>query len=179
MRKVVLTFGLISGGIIALFLVIHMHLWSKGLLDFDTGELVGYSSMIIALSMVFFGIKSYRDNHQSGSITFLKGVQVGLLISLVASLVYAGTWEVYYQTNEEIKNSFMDKYTDYCITKMKKEGASPTEVEAKLKELTTMKEMYKNPLLRFGITVLELFPVGVLISLISAAILRKRTVLPA
>jgi hypothetical protein len=179
MRKVVLTFGLISGGIISTFLLIGMHLWSKGLLNFDTSELVGYSSMIIALSMVFFGIKSYRDNYLSGSIKFLKGLQVGLLISLVASLIYASSWEVYYQTNEEVRNSFMDRYVEHSITKMKNAGATESEVEEKIEQMNTMKELYKNPIVRFGFTMLELLPVGILISLISAGILRKRAVLPA
>ena len=177
MRKVVLTFGLIAGAIISIFLIVAMALWEQGILTFDSSEFIGYASMIIALSMVFFGIKSYRDNYQNGVIKFLRGLQVGILISLVASLMYAAVWEVYYQTNREVRAGFMDKYVDHCINKMKNEGASQAEVDQKVKEMTDMKEMYKNPLIRFGMTLFEIFPVGVLITLISAAILRRKEVL--
>lgn len=178
MRKVVLTFGIIAGVIISIFLLVGMNLWEQGVLTFDTSEIVGYGSMIIALSMVFFGIKSYRDNYQNGAIKFVKGLQVGLLISVVASLIYAGVWEVYYQTNEEVRTSFMDKYAEHCVNKMRSEGASEADIDDKLKELTAMREWYKNPFLRFGMTVFELLPVGILITLISAAVLRRREVLP-
>lgn len=179
MRKVVLIFGAIAGVIISIFLLVGMSLLEKGILTFESSEIVGYGSMIIALSMVFFGIKSYRDNYQNGVIKFVKGLQVGLLISLVASLIYAGVWEVYYQTNENVRASFMDKYAEHCINTMRSEGASEAEVESKANELADLKEMYKNPFLRFGFTVLELLPVGILITLISAVILRRKEVLPA
>ena len=179
MRKVVLTFGLIAGAVISVYMVIQMSLWAKGVISFDAGYVVGYAGMVIALSMVFFGIKSYRDNYLNGAIKFLKGLQVGLLISLVASLMYAATWEVYYQTNDEIRNTFMDKYTDHLISKMKNEGASQAEMDQKTKEMTDMKEMYQNPLIRFVMTLAEIFPVGILITLLSAAILRRREVLRA
>ena len=179
MRKVVLTFGLIAGAVISVYMVIQMSLWAKGVISFDAGYVVGYAGMVIALSMVFFGIKSYRDNYLNGAIKFLKGLQVGLLISLVASLMYAATWEVYYQTNDEIRNTFMDKYTDHLISKMKNEGASQAEMDQKTKEMTDMKEMYQNPLIRFVMTLAEIFPVGILITLLSAAILKRREVLRA
>lgn len=178
MRNVVLLFGSISGIIVSIFLLVGMYLWNQGLLTFDTGDLVGYAGMIIALSLVFFGIKSYRDKHLKGTIKFVQGLHVGLLISLIASLIYAGVWEVYYQTNEDVRNSFMDKYTEYCVMKMKKEGASESDIEKKVKEISDLKEMYKNPFMRFGITAMEILPVGILISFISAAVLRRRDVLP-
>src|SRR6266511_3459057 len=88
MRKVTLTFGLLAGAVISVFLVIGMAIWEKAR-NIVASELIGYATMVIALSMIFFGIKSYRDNYQKGAINFWKGFQVGLLIALIASLMYA------------------------------------------------------------------------------------------
>jgi hypothetical protein len=175
MRKVVLTFGSIAGVIVSLFLVVGMTLLDKGVFTSDSSEVLGYSSMIVALSMVFFGIKSFRDNYLNGSIKFWKGVQVGLLISLVASLLYASTWEVY--SDEEYRDAYMDKYLEQSVSKMKSEGASQAEVDQKIQELTSMKVLYRNLFVRFGFSLIEILPVGILITLISAAILRRREVL--
>lgn len=178
MRKVVVTFGLIGGGLITVFLWIMMFLMEKGVLTFDNGDVVGYASMIVALSMIFFGIKSYRDRYQNGSIKFLTGLQIGLLISLIAALMYAIGWEVYYQSSPNTKNNFMDQYTEYCIKKMKDEGASEAEIEKTTKDMNEMKEIYKNFLPRFGITLMEIFPVGLAVTLLSASILRRKGILP-
>jgi len=174
MRKVTLTYGLLAGAIISVFMLFGMVLWENGAITFDNSELIGYGSMVIALSMIFFGIKSYRDNYQNGMIKFVKGLQVGALITLVASLMYAVTWETYYRTNTEVQTSFMDKYADHSLNKMKAKGASPAEIAQKAKEMTDMGEMYKNPVIRFGITLLEILPVGILITLICAAVLRRK-----
>ena len=179
MRKVILKFGLLAGAIISVLMVLSMVLLDKGVLNFDNSELVGYATMVIALSMVFIGIKSYRDNYQNGTIKFGKGLQIGLLITLIASLMYAATWETYYQTNPDIQASFMDKYTEHYLSKMKEKGASPVEIEQQAKKMAGMKEMYKNPMLRFGITLMEILPVGIIIALISAAVLRRKETLPA
>ena len=89
MRKIVITYGLISGAIITCFFLLSMYLWENGIINFDNGEYFGYGSMLVALSTVFFGIKSFRDNQNGKSIGFWKGAQVGILISLLASFVYA------------------------------------------------------------------------------------------
>lgn len=178
MRKVILTFGLLAGAIVSVFMVIGLALYEK------TGkivanELVGYATMVIALSMIFFGIKSYRDNYQNGAIRFWKGFQVGLLIALIASLMYAVTWEAYIQTRPAGSASFMDTYADSVINKMKEKGASAAEIDQEVKRMDDFKRMYSNPAIRFGITLMEILPVGIIITLISAAVLRKKETLPA
>jgi uncharacterized protein DUF4199 len=175
MRKVVITYGLISGAIISVLLGLSMYLWSKGIINFDNGEYFGYGSMLVALSMVFFGIKSFRDNQNSRSIGFWKGAQVGILISLLASFVYAAGWEAYMQTNPE--NNFIDQYTEHYIGKLKEKGTPQEEIDKTVTEMASMKEMYKNPVIRFGMTLMEILPVGIIVTLVSAAILRKKEVL--
>jgi hypothetical protein len=174
MRKVTLTYGLLAGAIISVLMLLGIALWEHGAINFDHSELIGYGSMVIALSMIFFGIKSYRDNYQNGAIKFVKGLQVGALITLVASLMYAATWETYYRANTEIQTSFMAKYTDHTLNKMKAKGASPAEIDQKAKEMADMAEMYKNPVIRFGFTLLEILPVGILITIVCAAGLRRK-----
>jgi hypothetical protein len=122
-------------------------------------------SILMLLAMVLW---------ENGAIKFVKGLQVGALTTLIASLMYAASWETFYQTNPEIKATFMDKYAEHSINKMKAKGASPAEIDQKAKEMADMKEMYKNPVIRFGITVLEILPVGIVITLISAAVLRRK-----
>ena len=124
--------------------------------------------------MVFFGVKSYRDNHLEGSITFGKALQVGLLITVVASLGYAISWEFYFNL---VAPDFMDEYATFCIDKAKSGGVEEDEVQKLILDMDKMKEMYKNPFLRFGMTLAEILPVGILISLISAALLRKKNFL--
>lgn len=179
MRKVTFTFGLLSGAIVSVFLFIIMGLCENGTITFDNSEFIGYGSMVIALSMIFFGIKSYRDNYLNGAIKFGKGLQVGLLIALVASLIYAAAGETFYQIDPAGQAALTSKYADYQINKMKEGGASPAAIEQKAKETASMMEMYKNPLLRFVMTLAIILPVGIIITLISAAVLRKKEFLPA
>jgi hypothetical protein len=135
--------------------------------------------MVIALSMIFFGIKSYRDNYQNGAIKFGKGFQVGMLITLVATLIYALAGETYYQIDPEGQAAFMDKYADHHINKMRENGASSAAIDQEVKEMAALKEMNKNPFIRFGITLAIILPVGIVVTLISAAVLRRKEILPA
>lgn len=175
MRKIVITYGLISGAIITCLFLISMYLWSKGVINFDNGEYFGYGSMLVALSMVFFGIKSFRDNQNGKAIGFWKGAQVGILITLIASFVYAAGWEAYMQTNP--KMDFIAEYTEHYISKLKEKGASQEVIDKTTSDMASMKEMYKNPVIRFGMTLMEILPVGIIVTLLSAAILRKKEVL--
>ena len=175
MTKVVLIFGLISGVIAGVLMWILMGAVNTDAINFDNGMIWGYATMIIALSLVFFGIKSYRDNH-GGHISFLKGLQVGILISLISAFCYAVSWELYYP---RVGDEFMQKYTTYYLDKMKKDGATDAEIETARVEGEQFMELYKNFFVRFGFSLIEILPVGVIVTLISAALLRKRELLPA
>mgnify|MGYP001567028496 CR=1 FL=1 len=174
MKKIVLTFGLIAGAIFTATMFGAMPLWKNGTITFENGELVGYTSMVIALSMVFFGVKSYRDNHLNGSITFGHALKAGSLIALVAALGYAISWEFYFNL---VAPDFMEKYAAFSINRAKVSGAAEAEVQKIITQMDQAKELYKNPLLRFGMTLAEVLPVGIIISLISAALLRKKNFL--
>ena len=171
MKRIVLIFGSIAGVIVGGMFLATWPLHENGTLNPENGMLVGYTTMVIALSLIFFGVKSYRDNQLNGIISFGKALVVGLWISFVAAIIYAMTWEIMYNT---IASDFLEKMANYSLEKMKEAGASAEEVMDKKKEMMESFEWYKNPLLRFGMTMAEILPVGILISLICAALLRKK-----
>jgi hypothetical protein len=179
MKKIALIYGSISGLLMITMFVISFAMMKHGSLSLDNSELFGYTTMIIVLSLIFFGIKSFRDKQSNGTITFWNGLKVGLAIASIASFFYASGWEVYYNTVPGVKESFMQQYADMCAKKMQHDGKSQEEINKKLEELKSMAEMYKNPFIRYGMTLAEIFPVGLVIALISAGILRKKEILPA
>jgi len=171
MKKIVFIYGLITAAVFMAFVFGAMPLWKNGTITFENGDIIGYTSMVIALSMIFFGIKSYRDKHLNGSISFGKALQVGLLITLVAGLSYAVTWEFYFNL---FAPDFMDEYASFCIQKAKSSGIPEIELQKLTSKMDAAKEMYKNPVLRFGMTLAEVLPVGIIISGLSAGLLRKK-----
>lgn len=172
MKKIIVTFGLISGGITCILMVITMPMFKSGNLDMKNGELIGYTGMVVALSLIFFAIKSYRDNHLSGTITFWQGCQVGLLIALIASVMYALTWEYLYRN---LGSAFFDKMMADYHAKMVADNV-PTEKIAESKAM--MAEYAVNPFMRFGVSLFEIFPVGLGLTLLSAGLLRMKNFLP-
>ena len=169
MKKIVLTFGLISGAIMALMMFVTLPLIDK--VSFDRLEILGYSSMVASFLMVFFGIRSYRENVGGGKISFGKALQVGLLITLISSACYVIAWEIIYF---KIAPDFTDKYANYMIEKARAGGASPEALATQRAQMESFKALYSNPLINVAITLLEPLPVGILVTLISAAILRRK-----
>ena len=174
MKKTVITFGLISGVIIVTLMFATIPLQNNEALR-GTGELIGYTTMVISLSMIFFGIKSYRDRILNGVITFGRGLQVGLLITIIASLSYGVGWEVYLKL---IAPNFMENYASFALQRAQESGMPAAEFNALREQMEMYREMYKNPVIRFGMTLMEIVPVGVLISLIAAGLLRKKNFVP-
>jgi hypothetical protein len=176
MKKIVLTYGLIAGAIVGGLMFATWPLHEDGTINADNGMLVGYTTMVIALSLVFFGVKSYRDRHLNGAITFGKALSLGLLISLVAAVTYALSWEVMYHT---VASNFAQMIADNQMEVLQREGASAEAMATAKKEMEEFAVMYDNLAVRFGFTLLEILPVGILISLVSAALLRKKEFLSA
>jgi hypothetical protein len=140
-------------------------------MDFTNAMIIGYLTMIISLSAVFFGIRNFRDKFNSGTITFGKAFMTGLYISLIAAVMYALGWEVYYNMSGA---DFMEQYTQFSLEQMRVDGVPEAEIAREKVELDEMTISYRNPLVRFGYTILEILPVGILISLISAGILSRK-----
>jgi hypothetical protein len=138
----------------------------------SAGYLVGYTLIIVSFLLVYFGIRSYRDDVGHGQITFAKAFGVGLAITLITCVCYVLTWEIIYFN---FMHGFMDSYFTHMADKARASAASPPELAAKLQEIQRSKELYENPLYNSALTFLEPFPVGLVITLISAAILRRKT----
>ena len=140
-------------------------------IGFDKGAVIGYTTMVLAFLMIFFGVRSYRDNVAGGSVGFGRALGVGLLITAVASISYVATWQlVYYR----LAPDFLDKYAAYTIENAKKAGATDAVIAAKAKEMAEFSEMYKNPLINIAFTFLEPLPVGVVFALVTAGVLCRR-----
>ena len=170
MKRIVLTFGLIAGAILAVMMVIQMSFMDE--IGFDKGLIVGYTTMVLAFLMTFFGVKSYRDNVGGGAISFVRGLAIGLMIMVVATLCYVATWQV---ISSRMVPDFAEKYAAYSMDKTRKSGATQAEIDAKAKEMADFQESYKNPWMMAALTFLEPLPVGLLAALISAGVLRRKT----
>jgi len=169
MKKTVLTFGLISGAISSLMMVATVPFADK--IGFGHSYVVGYTTIVLSFLLVFFGIRSYRDNVGNGQITFSKAFAVGISITLISCIFYVVTWEILYFN---FLPDFMDKYGAYMIEKLKASGAGPAAIQAQLDQIKKYKEIEDNPLLNAAMTFIEPFPVGLVITLLSAAILKKK-----
>jgi hypothetical protein len=170
MKKVVLVYGIIAGLIVAAMMALTTGYYcAKG--DFEGGMIYGYSSMIIAFSMIFVGVRSFRDKHHAGVISFGKAFKVGFIITLIASTIYVIAWLINYYF---FIPDFMDKYAAAMIAKTKASGVSAAELANKTTNMARMKEWYKNPLVVILMTYAEILPVGVIVALISALILKRK-----
>jgi Protein of unknown function (DUF4199) len=136
----------------------------------------GYLVMLAALSLIFVGVKRYRDLECGGVIRFGRAFGLGLGIAIVAGLVYVIGWELYTALSGW---NFMADYSASMLEQMHAEGASPAAIQAKQAELREMAEMYANPLFRVPMIFAEIFPVGLIVALVSAALLRNPRLLPA
>jgi hypothetical protein len=167
MKRIVWTFGLIAGAVMSIMMALSVPFMDGS----ERAAVVGYTGMVLAFLMIFFGIKSYRDNVAGGMITFGRALAVGLLITAVASACYVATWEVIYF---KFMPDFGDKYAAHAVEQARKSGASQAEIDKKTKEMDDFKKMYDNPLINVGFTFLEPLPVGLLIALVSAGVLRRK-----
>jgi hypothetical protein len=168
MKRTILTYGLISGAFSSLMMLATALLENK--ISFDRAEVVGYTFIVLSFLLVFFGIRSYRDHSANGQITFGKAFAVGISITLITCICYVLTWEVLYFT---ILHDFNDKYGAYLVQKLKASGATAAAIQAQLVQIKKFKELYENPLYNAAITLLEPLPIGLVITLISAALLRS------
>lgn len=171
MKNIVLKFGLISGAVLAAMTTIMVALMMSGQAGFKNSEIVGYTTMVLASLAIFFGIRTYRDGIGNGTITFGRAFKVGILIALVSSAVYVITWEIVYFN---FVPDFADKYAAFSMEKMRADGASASELATAHAKMEDFKRMYKNPFFNIGMTFLEVFPVGLIVTLVSAGILRKK-----
>jgi hypothetical protein len=175
MVRLIAVYGTIAGLVVAIPMVWFMVTMKPGA-AMEGGALYGYLTMILALTAVFLGIKHYRDRVLGGAIKFGQALLVGLGISAVASVIYVIGWEL---SLELSGFDFAESYTKAMLDAARAKGTSEAELQEMLAATESFTTRYKNPLFRLPITFIEMFPVGVLISLVSAGLLRNSRLLPA
>lgn len=169
MRKFVLTYGLIAGAVLAAMMWLTLPFMER--IGFDHGMVIGYTSMVLAFLLVYFGVRGYRDQVVGGRIGFGRAFGAGMAIVAVATACYVISWQLLYHF---VIPDFPDRYAAYAVEKARQAGASAAQVEATAREMAEFKAMYANPLVRIGFTILEPLPVGLLAALVSAGLLRRR-----
>ena len=175
MKKIVFIYGIIAG-IINLAVSYLVFVVLGDAFSHSQNEVMGYLVMIVALSIIFVAIKQYRDKNLGGVIKFKTAFLVGLYISLIAGTIYVANWEVYMQTAGS--DEFIEQYQTSMINNMKADGASEEDIQKQLEKNEYYKEMYSNTFFRILITYSEILPVGLLISLLSAFLLKNPQLAP-
>ena len=168
MKKTVWTFGLLSGAVSSAMMLVTTPFFGR--IGFDRAEVIGYTTIVASFLLVFFGIRSYRER-TGGTLGFWRAVTVGILITLVSSVCYVATWQV---VSRKFAPDFADQYQAHLMAKARADGATQAELDAKAAQLAEFKRLYANPFFNVAITFLEPFPIGVAVSLLSAAVLRRK-----
>jgi hypothetical protein len=172
--KYALIYGLLSGFVVCAVLVAGLAMGGHDSGIFGT-LWFGYLVMLVAMTFIFVGVKRYRDVERGGVIKFLPAFGMGLAIAVCAGIAYACVWEIYLASTGY---RFMDEYIASIVRHRQAEGASAAEIARISADMESMRVSYANPLFRIPMTFLEIFPVGLLVALISAALLRNPRLLP-
>jgi len=170
MKKTVLTFGLISGLMISVLMDGSLLLANK----MGTGHnsmLLGYTMMVASFLLIYFGVRSYRDNNLDGQISFGRAFACGILIALITTVFYVATWEVLYFG---FMPHFMDSYFAAQIHKVQASHHDSATIAARVAAIEQSQRDYQNPLINMAYTFMEPLPVGLIITLVSAAVLRRK-----
>lgn len=173
MQKTIIRFGLLSGAVSSVLLILVTSIGRAiGLQTFaDYGVWFGFTTIILSLTLVYFGIRSYRDQHSQGRISFGKAFQIGILVTVISCVCYSVTWVIFYFN---FFPTFMDDFGAYHLQKMKESGESAAAIAKQAAELRKVNEQYQNPFYNFAITFMEPFPVGLLMTFVSALVLKKK-----
>ena len=174
MKNTIIKYGLISGAIaglceLGITLVLKSYGFEKA--GFENSAVFGYALIILSMAVIFFGIKAYRDKENEGKITFGKGLLIGLGIAFISCVCYSLIWMIVYYN---FMPNFMNDYATYCMEKMKASGANEAELLKNQTQLAEMQKIYATPLGVFGITLAEPLPIGIVVSLVSAFILKRK-----
>jgi hypothetical protein len=162
MKRTIFVFGSISGVLVGIFLV-ALTTWGS---TSTSSEWLGYATMILALSLVYVGVRNFRDKYNDGLISFGKALRIGVGIMLIASTFYVGVWLVEFYC---FLPDFMEKYAAAMVRHAKSSGLTGDALQKRLAEIESMRTGYRNPIRVILYSYLEILPVGIVISLLTAA----------
>ncbi len=171
MKRNILVFGSISGIIVGTLMALSLF-WANQGHDIKEGMLLGYASMVIALSLIYVGVRNFRDKYNDGVVSFTQALKLALGITVIASTIYVAVWLIEFYV---FIPDFMDKYTASHIQQIKSGGLSPADLQKQVVDMERMRDSYDhNPLVVIFYTYIEIVPVGLIISLLSALLLKRR-----
>ena len=174
MLRYILIYGAIAGAVVGVPLsALTLTMSGKAMMHY--GMLVGYLTMLIALSAVFLAIKRHRDVDLGGVIKFWPALALGLGVSAVAGVIYVIAWEA---SCALAHADFAGSYAHAMIAQQQAKGVSGAALERFRGEMEQFKLQYANPFYRWPMTFIEIFPVGAIVSLFSAALLRNSRFMP-
>lgn len=169
MKKTILTFGLISGVMISVLMGGNLLIANR--IGSGHSLLLGYTTMVASFLLVYFGVRSYRDNQLAGRISFGRAFACGILITLITCIFYVAMWEILYFN---FMPHFMDSYFAAQIHKVQSSGLDPATIAARVAAIQRSQQLYQNPLVNIAYTFIEPLPVGLIMTLLSAAFLRRK-----
>ena len=169
MKKDVLKYGLLSGFTVAILMALTVPFEHH--IKASYGMAVGYTIMVLSFLIVFVGVKHYRDTECGGAISFGRAFAAGALMMLIACACYVAMWEVMTAT---VEKNFAHDYTAGMVKRAQDSGLEGAALEAKIAEAHKFEVMYSNPLYRMSMTLLEPLPVGIVMALVTAGILRRK-----
>ena len=168
-KKTVWTFGLLSGALVSAMMAATIPFQDEA--GFDHSLMVGYATIVLSFLLIYFGVRSYRNNIGKGTVGFGRALAVGSSIGIVASVCYVATWQVMYFNSMP---DFLTKYGAHELDKARAEGASEATLAQKKVELDKFEKMYQNPAINAAFTILEPLPVALVVALVSAGALSRR-----
>lgn len=168
MKHTILKYGGYSL-ITAIILFLLGLLFGKGI-DYTSQEIIGYVTMVVSLSFIFFGIKHYRDKVNNGTLSFAKSLSIGLLIAVMAGLGIAIADFIY---TTWINPDFMSEYSEHMLNTME-QTLSAEEFALKKKEFETQMESMGSPIMLATLMFATVFIIGLIISLLSSLILQRK-----
>ena len=173
MKKDVLKYGLLSGLALAVMMALTVPFEHRVSSRF--GMVVGYTTMVLSFLIIFVGVKHYRDVECGGTISFGRAFGAGVLMMLISCACYVAMWEVLVAT---VEKNFAHDYATSMVKRAQNSGLQGAALEAKLAEVRRFEETYSNPLYRMAMTLLEPLPVGIVLALVTAGVLRREPGLP-
>lgn len=171
MKKAIFRFGAYASGFILLFFITNWTLFGTPEKNFSAQEIAGYAAILLSLSFVYFGIRYYRDHENNGQLTFIQGLKIGLLITVFPSLLFGIFDDIYILF---LNPDFYEDYAKYEIAQVGK-NLSPEQAAIQLKEMKKQMDLYANPVVNFLLMFFTVFIIGLIISIISAFVLKRKT----
>lgn len=170
MKKNVLTFGIVLGLVLCVpWLIMLRMLYTNP--EFKSNDALGYAILVVIYSLLFFGIRNYRNRELGGIISFGKAFKAGALITIMAASVYVALWLLFYYL---FVPDYMEVFTKHVLYQCTTEA----ERAAKTIEMENFSKMFANPVLMILITYAEVVPIGLVVSLVSSLALKRKSIVP-